>query len=87
MRIKGKDEMLFEILYLIIIMVIIATLYVQNHLKALTFHMVHILRKQINIYSFKCVDCVVGAPLGESITLPVSASELGNHIPQFIMSE
>lgn len=37
-RIKGKDETVAEILYLIIIVVIIATLYVQSRLKALTFH-------------------------------------------------
>lgn len=87
MRIKGKDEILSEILYLIIIVVIIATLYAQSRLKALTFHMAHILRKQINIYSSKCVEYTVGAPRGEIVTLPVSAAELGNHIPQFIMSE
>lgn len=39
MRIKGEDEILSEILYLIIIVVIIATFYVQSRLKALTFHM------------------------------------------------
>lgn len=85
--IKGKDELLSEILYLIIIEVIIATLYVRSRLKALTFHMAHILRKQINIYSSKCVKYTVGAPRGESVTLPVSASELGNRIPHFIMSK
>lgn len=87
MRRKGKDETLSEILYLIIRVVIIATLYVQSRLKALTFHMADILRKQINIYSSECVEYTVGASRGESVTLPVSVSELGNHIPQFIMSE
>lgn len=49
---KGEGEMLAEVLSLIVTAGLIATLRVRSRLKALTFHTVHHLRKQINIYSF-----------------------------------
>lgn len=69
---RGTDETLAVILYLIITVIIIAMLYIQRFLKALTFHTVHICPEQINIYSSKYVKYTIGAPQGENVTLPVS---------------
>lgn len=69
---RGTDETLAAILYLVITAIIIAMLYIQRPLKALTFHTVHIRPEQINIYSSNYVEYTIGAPQGENVTLPVS---------------
>lgn len=79
MRIKGEDEILSEILYLIIIVSIFFS-YVQSRLKTLTFHMATYPQKADQYLFFQVCRVHNWGTSDESITLPVSASEQ-IHIP------